>query len=26
MHLADHSKLTGEDINRLKRLIDRNNR
>ncbi len=26
MHLADHSKLTGEDINRLKRLMDRNNR
>jgi predicted transcriptional regulator len=24
MHLADHSKLTGEDINRLKRLMDRN--
>ena len=26
MYLADHSKLTGEDINRLKELIDRNNR
>ena len=26
MHLADHSKLTGEDINRLKKRIDRNNR
>ena len=25
MHLADHSKLTGEDIDRLKGLIDRNN-
>ena len=25
MHLADHSKLTGEDINGLKKLIDRNN-
>lgn len=24
MHLADHSKLTGEDIHRLKKLIDRN--
>ena len=24
MHLADHSKLTGEDVNRLKKLIDRN--
>ena len=23
MHLADHSKLTAEDVNRLKRLIDR---
>ena len=26
MHLADHSKLTGDDINRLKKLIDRNSR
>ena len=26
MHLADHSNLTGEDINRLKKLIDRNSR
>ena len=26
MHLADHSKLTGEDLNRLKKLIDRNSR
>jgi BlaI family transcriptional regulator, penicillinase repressor len=25
MHLADHSKLTGEDINGLKKLIDRHN-
>jgi predicted transcriptional regulator len=26
MHLADHSKLTGEDVNRLKRLIERSKR
>lgn len=24
MHLADHAKLTGEDVHRLRRLIDRN--
>ena len=24
MYLADHSKLSGEDVNRLKKLIDRN--